>query len=57
MKLVMVVLLSVFDFSHVELTYSADLVVFMHNSWRLALCLRQDYVDEVLKFKSNMAKC
>lgn len=44
----MKVLLSEFHLSRVERAYPRDLILLVNNSRRLPLCLRQDYVDEVL---------
>ena len=47
----MVILLGVFDFAHVKLTDTTDLVMFVNDRRCLALCLRQHYVNEVLQYE------
>ena len=49
----MVILLGVFDFAHVKLTDTTDLVMFVNDRRCLALCLRQHNVDEVLLVNRN----
>ncbi len=44
----MVVLLSKLDFSHIELSDSADFVLGMHNGWSLSLGFREDEIDKIL---------
>ena len=45
---IMVVLLGVFDLSGIELADTADAVLLVDDSGRLALGLGQDHIDEVL---------
>ena len=52
-QLVVVVLLGELDLARVELADPADLVVAMDHGWSLALCLRQDDVDEVLRRRDH----
>lgn len=47
-QFVMNSLLCILDFPHIETTNSADLKTLVNDSWSLALCLRQHYIDEVL---------
>jgi len=43
------VLLSEFHLPRVESAYPRDLILLVNNSRGLPLCLRQDYVDKVLR--------
>lgn len=45
----MEILLSELHLSRVKSAYPRDLILLVNNSRRLPLCLRQDYVDEVLQ--------
>ena len=51
-QLIVEILLSILDFTHVELANAADGILLMDHSWSFALSFRQNYVDEVLHNKT-----
>lgn len=53
----MKVLLSEFHLPRVESAYPCDLILLVNNSRRLPLCLRQNYIDEILRDQRDKKFC